>query len=354
MMILQTITSAFPERQMTQMDVWELLGSSKALERVSSGSARLLERVLKGDSGIDTRSFGYPDLERVFSASPDDLARGFEEAAPCLAGRALEKALVSAGMVAGDVDALFISTCTGYLCPGVTSHVAEQLAMREDACLHDLAGLGCAAALPMLRSAEGFLATNPGATVACVAVEICSAAFYLDDDPGQLISLCLFGDGASASLWSDAGRGWAVDGFSSLHLPQAREKIRFVKEGGGYLKNKLSPEVPDYSARAVERMWERSEGLPRLRPVLHGGGRDVLTAIEMRLGLAEDALAEERSVLRSQGNMSSPSVLVALERKIQNFQGQEGEGFWLCGFGAGFSAHAANLRAPSSHTQCQE
>ena len=46
-------------------------------------------------------------------------------------------------------------------------------------------------------------------TVAMIAVEISSAAFYIDDDPGVLISLCLFGDGASASIWEPSKRSWA-------------------------------------------------------------------------------------------------------------------------------------------------
>ena len=29
-----------------------------------------------------------------------------------------------------------------------------------------------------------------------ICVEVCSAAMYLDNDPGVLISACLFGDGA--------------------------------------------------------------------------------------------------------------------------------------------------------------
>ena len=45
-----------------------------------------------------------------------------------------------------DLDALIICTCTGYLCPGVTSYVSEQLGLRTDAYLQDLVGLGCGAA----------------------------------------------------------------------------------------------------------------------------------------------------------------------------------------------------------------
>ena len=34
-------------------------------------------------------------------------------------------------------------------------------------------------------------------------VEVCSAAFYMDNDPGVLVSACLFGDGAGAAVLSD-------------------------------------------------------------------------------------------------------------------------------------------------------
>ena len=33
-------------------------------------------------------------------------------------------------------------------------------------------------------------------------VEVCSAAFYMENDPGVLVSACLFGDGAAAAVLS--------------------------------------------------------------------------------------------------------------------------------------------------------
>ena len=98
-------------------------------------------------------------------------------------------ALERAGVRVNEIDALIICTCTGYLCPGLTSYVAEQLGLRPNAFLQDLVGLGCGAAIPMLRAASHVIAAQPDAVVACVAVEICSAAFYLDDDPGERTNL---------------------------------------------------------------------------------------------------------------------------------------------------------------------
>ena len=49
----------------------------------------------------------------------------------CSRGNALSKALERGGIDAAEVDALFLCTCTGYLCPGVSSHLAELLGLRR-------------------------------------------------------------------------------------------------------------------------------------------------------------------------------------------------------------------------------
>ena len=176
------------------------------LKSLKPRSLGLIEKILTNpDSGIARRNLALDAIEDSFGKGPEALNRTFEAEAPPLAASALTAALAKANLAARDIDALFVCTCTGYLCPGVTSHIAESMEMRDDVYLADLVGLGCGAAIPTLRAAHGFLAANPGAVVATVAVEICSAAFFVDDDPGVLISLCLFGDGASAAIWTADG-----------------------------------------------------------------------------------------------------------------------------------------------------
>jgi hypothetical protein len=54
------------------------------------------------------------------------------------------------------------------------------------------------------RELRAFLDANAkvGPHVLSICVEVSSAAMYLDDDPGVLISACLFGDGAGAAVLS--------------------------------------------------------------------------------------------------------------------------------------------------------
>lgn len=339
-MYLRSIATAVPPRSFSQQECWAAFQGEGLLDSLRPRSATLVEKVLtSGAAGIERRNFALRELGPVFSRGAQELNECFEREAPALAGDAVTKALQRGGLGAEEVDALFLCTCTGYLCPGVSSHIAELLGLREDVYLADLVGLGCGAAIPMMRAAQGYLAANPGAVVATVAVEICSAAFYLNDDPGVLISLCLFGDGAAAAIWTAEGKpgDWQAGAFTTTHRPQEREKIRFVNSGGK-LKNQLHRAVPGLAAEAVADLFSRREGEPN-QIIAHSGGRDVVEALE---GVLPFQLTETRAVLRDHGNMSSPAVLFALERRLAEARSEDHR-LWLTAFGAGFAAHACEI-----------
>jgi len=339
-MHLKSLATANPPNSYTQASCWNAISQDSILRDIKPRSATLLEKVLSnGTSGIAQRQFALASLEPIFSRDAQQLSEYFERESQAVAAAALAKALAAGGIEAGRLDALFICTCTGYLCPGVTSHVAETLGLRSDAFLADLVGLGCGAAIPTMRAAQGYLAANPGAVVATVAVEICSAAFFADDDPGVLISLCLFGDGAAAAIWSSEGAAgdWQAGHFTTTHRPAEREKIRFVNSGGK-LKNQLHRSVPALAAEAVAELYALRQGDPD-QVIAHSGGRDVVDALEAVLPFS---LTETRAVLHDHGNMSSPSVLFALERRLGKDLADDRR-LWLTAFGAGFAAHACEM-----------
>jgi predicted naringenin-chalcone synthase len=341
---LKSIASAFPEQFYTQPECAEMARISPHAEQIlTPNSQQLLQTILDGDSGISKRHFAIEDMTGVYDLDAGQLNRAYERHAPALAAEALASAMEKSGTAAAELDAVFICTCTGYLCPGVSSHVAEKLGLRDDAVLHDIVGLGCGAAIPTMRSASNFLTANPDATVGVIAVEICSTAFYMSNDPGVLISLCLFGDGASASIWSGSQTTESLlhcHGFRSKHIPEEREKIRFVNDGGK-LKNKLHRSVPAIAAETVAEMHAAAPA-PSIasrptRALTHTGGRDVLTAI--REQLPQYDLAETAHVLDQYGNLSSPSVLIALQHYLEETRPEAQENLFMASFGAGFSCH---------------
>ena len=339
-MYLQSLASAFPKYKFTQKESWEYASRSKHVANLKKRSQGVLEKVMCGNSGIHTRHLALKNPTDLFDLNAGELNQLYEQEAPALAEAALEKALKLSETSSSNVDALLICSCTGYLCPGVTSYVAERMNMRPDVYLQDIVGLGCGAAVPTLRAAHGFLAANPKATVAVIAVESCSSAFFINDDLGVLISLCLFGDGASTSIWrGDAeGTGYRAGNFDTLHLPEEREKIRFVNDNGK-LRNKLHRSVPKLAGQAVKQLYSnRTHDTPNV--MIHTGGRDVIEAVEETCQL--NSITDSREVLKNYGNMSSPSVMVALQHHLESSE-PNAENIWLSSFGAGFACHSFEL-----------
>jgi len=341
-MYLQSLANRVPETSLTQSECWDVFIGSSAPDMLKDRSINLIQKVLNGESGIEKRHFALPDLGQLFQLDAESLNAAFEREAPALALRALTDALDQAACLPAELDALIVCTCTGYLCPGISSYLAEQAGLRRDAFLQDIVGLGCGAAIPSLRSASYFLNAHPRSRIAVVAVEICSAAFYLDDDPGVLISACLFGDGASASVWTGehAQTRWHCNGFDLTHIPEDREILRFVNRYGK-LCNRLHKTVPEKAARAVAALFAKLDPGTVDRVISHAGGRDVILAIEA--AMPSYPLREASNVLRDYGNMSSPSVLFALEEHLSVCETEFPTNLWLTSFGAGFTCHACRL-----------
>ncbi len=350
-MFLTGLATAVPPRRFTQAECWAALQQAPQYPDLNARSRALLRKVFSGENGTATRHLAVTDLAEAFVLTPDALHARFARHAPALATQAAERALAVAQLTPAKLDAVIISTCTGYLCPGLTSHVSERLGLRADLLALDLVGQGCGAALPNWRTAEALLASGRAQNVLSVCVEICSAAFYLDNDPGVLISASLFGDGAGAAVLSvrPAGHGRRVEwkAAGSLLNPAERDSLRF-EQRDGMLRNILARQVPALAARTAENLLaEMLERFPLRRAevtgwILHAGGREVIAALQKRLALGKTDLGLSAAVLHDFGNVSSPFVLFVLERALA--QSAPGGWWWLSSFGAGFSCHGALLK----------
>ena len=349
-MFIVGLGTAVPPKSFTQSDCWDALQRADRPE-LTARTRAILQGILTHDNGIERRSLALDDLDEGFEIDPDTLHRRFVKNAPLLAAQAAARALEDAGLEAGAVDAVVISTCTGYLCPGLTSYVAESLGLRADAVHLDLVGQGCGAAMPNLRAAEALVASGRCENVLCICVEVCSAAFYLDNDLGVLVSACLFGDGAGAAVVSNrprAGRAsieWRAT--ASLHNPAQRDALRF-EQVGGMLRNILTLPVPKLAGQHARKVLDdvlAKEGVRREEIeawILHAGGRKVLEELQRSIGLSADDVSWSAAVLRQFGNLSSPFVFFVL-KAARDAHARPGW-WWMTSFGAGFSCHGALLR----------
>jgi alkylresorcinol/alkylpyrone synthase len=347
-MFIVGLGSATPPNRFTQRECWEALVGSAQFAALSGRSKAILKKVLLGENGIDSRYLAFEHLSEAFAIDPDTLHRRFARHAPVVAAAAARRALQSAGKKPDQIDALLISACTGYLCPGLTSYVSEAVGLRPDAVCLDLVGQGCGAAIPNLGTAAALIAGGAKTTLS-VCVEICSAAFYLDDDPGVLISACLFGDAAGAVVCSSEPEGarplkWL--GWQTSLDPKNRDLLRF-EQRHGMLRNVLDKSVPCLVVEQAREVLARGLAMNRLERrqvanwILHAGGRDVLAALRSGLELTDANIAHSVEILREYANISSASVILALQRALAH---NAPRGYWwLSAFGAGISCHGAFL-----------
>jgi alkylresorcinol/alkylpyrone synthase len=350
-MYLSGVGTATPVARYTKAECLVAFQASDWYARLDTRAHLIARTVLQRDNGIEARRLAVDTLAEVFRIDPNTLAQRFAANAPTLAADAARRALVQAGLQASDIDAVVVSTCTGYLCPGLSGYVVERLGLRTDVQAFDLVGQGCAAALPNLRLGYALLAANTCDNVLSICVEVSSAAMYLDNDPGVLISACLFGDGAGAGVLSrhppQGRRRIAWVDSTSLTVPAHRQALMF-EQRDGMLRNILSREVPMLAAQYAQKVLATVLARADLHTndisawIMHAGGRDVLLAIERGLKLKASDLDYSAAMLREYGNLSSAFVYFVLEAALA---AEAPDGWWwLSSFGAGFSCHGALLK----------
>jgi alkylresorcinol/alkylpyrone synthase len=173
---------------------------------------------------------------------------------------------------------------------------------------------------------------------------------YLDNDPGVLVSACLFGDGAGAAVLSakptERKRRIEWRSSSSVLEPGQRDALRF-EQRGGMLRNILTRPVPALAAEYAQTVLETELARAQLKVgdiaswIMHAGGRDVLQALRDRIGLSVDDLRYSAAILDEYGNMSSAFVYFVLKDALED--GAPPGWWWMSAFGAGFTCHGALL-----------
>lgn len=293
------------------------------------------------------RNFGFERPEELIDEDPDRRIGRYARWAIELSARAASQAMEEAKVLPEGVSYLIVNTCTGYLCPGISTYLIERLGLPARVKAYDLVGGGCGGALPNLQLASS-LVGGTGSTALCVSVEICSATFQLEDDLGLILSNALFGDGAAAAVVQAAPAGFRIEDSSSRYAPALREHIRYVHKRGA-LHNRLTTRLPalirkEASAVLLELLSSASLGKGQIRHwALHPGGDKIINEIQEELGLSDTQLRATRKVLSEYGNMSSPTVLFVLKELLGDGM-ERGEICAMLAFGAGLSAHATLLR----------
>lgn len=314
--------------------------------RLTPRSLGLIRAVFSHPS-IRKRHFALEDPALVVDESPDQRIERFTEKSIELSSQAIIKALEQADVSIAEVRTLVVNTCTGYICPGISTYLIERLGFSRSTRVYDLVGSGCGGAIPNLQLAESLLKTDGGPVIS-VSVEICSSVFQMDNSLSLILSNALFADGAAAVVLSDKPAGFELISSAGLYMPEHREEIRFVHKQG-LLHNQLSTNLPDLVKKAASEVVAdllQSQGLELSdikKWALHPGGEKIINAVRDGIGMEEEQLTATRKILSEYGNMSSPTVWFVLDELVQKGI-SAGEYCVMVAFGAGLSAHALLLR----------
>lgn len=316
-------------------------------EKLSPRNQAIMSKILSHPS-IAKRSFAFNNPECLLNEDPDKRISRFTTWAIALSSQAIEKAIKDAGLTTKDISGLVVNTCTGYICPGISTYLVEKFGLSSQIRTYDLVGSGCGGAVPNLQIAELMVKENEKNIVLSVSVEICSATFQMDNDLSLIVSNAIFADGAAAAVIRSKPEGFEMIASSSYYLPEHRDSIRYVYKNG-QLYNQIAVGLPKLVKKAVSHAVMnllKSKSL-RIEDIkhwaLHTGGEKIIDAIKNEIGLSENKLQATRKVLAEYGNMSSPTVWF-VTKEILNNGVETGDLCLMVTFGAGLSAHTFLLK----------
>ena len=292
------------------------------------------------NSAIQRRYLSLPPLQ-------DDGTRAIEEQGQLLdkhkalavdmGARAVEACLKSVGASIDDIGHLTCVTSTGFLTPGLTALLIREMGVAPHCSRVDIVGMGCNAGLNALGVTSAWSAANPGQLALMVCAEACSAAYAFDSTMRTAVVNSLFGDGAAAiALTADdefpAVEGPRVLGFASHIITDALGAMRYDWDSDqGKFSFFLDPDIPyvvgAHAELVIDRLLARN-GLRRSdisHWLVHSGGKKVIDAVRVNLGLTRHDVRHTTGVLRDYGNLSSGSFLFSYERLVRENVATPGE-----------------------------
>jgi predicted naringenin-chalcone synthase len=335
-MVLAGFGCAHPEHALEQAEAAELHATFLGLDQARARTLRVLYRrsgvkrrhsaILEASDGpLEERQSFFPPARDAEDRGPPTGLRmeRYEAAAPGLAVEASGEALRAAGVCAEDVSHLVTISCTGFIAPGLDTRIVGTLGLPASTRRTHVGFMGCQGALNGLRVAESFVEADPGAVVVVCAVELCSLHFAYGWDPEMLVANSLFADGAAAVVGrapaAPSQGEWRIGACETLLMPDSAGEMTWRIGDHGF-RMTLSARVPDLielhvGAWLEEWLDRHGLGIDQIRSwAIHPGGPRILTAVEKAAGLDRAETRVSRDVLAGYGNMSSPTILLILQR----------------------------------------
>lgn len=236
---------------------------------------------------------------------------------------------------------LILVSCTGFEAPGLDQRLIGAAGLDPRLERTVVGFMGCNAAFHALKLARHIVRSEPSSRVLVLNLELCTLHFQETPSLEQALCFMLFADGCSAALVSAEAQGLELERFRQETLPDGAELITWRIGDDGF-DMRLSGQVPGAILRHLPAHL-RALGAPDAALwAVHPGGRSILDAVQLALGLPEAAMAPSRAVLHGHGNMSSATIMFVLARLLAA-AGQGRRGVAL-GFGPGVGVESLLFR----------
>lgn len=283
------------------------------------------------NGSINQRYLTLPDEHRRISGqseSQGELLKKHKVAAMEIGAQAIYACLDSLGATVADIAYLCCVTTTGFLCPSISALLTTELGITSNCVRLDVVGMGCNAGLNALNAAQSWAHANAGKLALLLCVEICSAGYVFDQTIRTAVVNSLFGDGAAAvALAARSGNSVAgspaIIKFHSYLISETVDSMRYDwDESHGKFSFYLDPNIPYVIGAHIEQTIDALLSDTGLRRsdikhwIVHSGGKKVIDAIKINLGLSYHDLRHTLGVLRDYGNLSSGSFLFSYQRLL--------------------------------------
>jgi predicted naringenin-chalcone synthase len=301
------------------------------------------------NSLIETRHLYMDPATFTPDETVDQLNDRWRRGAVEVGTAAVARAIEGAGWRRDDVDFLATTTCTGRVCPSLDAQIINELGLRSTIQRVHVGDTGCASAMVAMQQVSNHLRAFPDHRAVMVAVEICSAAYFLDDRLESAVAHAIFADGAGAIAISGDGAGPEIVEHRTMFRSEHLGAMGF-EYPGGRPRVVLSKDVRRIGAGMMKEMADAlmaGNGLKReavAHFVLHSAGRRVIEQVGKLMTLDEARLAHSRNVLQQYGNMSSATVVFVLDDLLRSREPVPGDWGLMIALGPGFAAEGALLR----------
>ncbi|MFJ6621529.1 3,5-dihydroxyphenylacetyl-CoA synthase DpgA [Kitasatospora sp. NPDC091335] len=351
-----SVGTAVPPEHYSQEELLDLFGITD--RRVRSvfllGSIRQRSLVLPPAA---------PDGTRL-RESQGDLLDKHKAWAVSMGSDAMSLCLKRIGADLSEVGYLCCVTSTGFLTPGLSALMIRELGMDWHTARADIVGMGCNAGLNALAVVGNWAAAHPGRLAVMVCSEACSAAYTMDSTMRTAVVNSLFGDGAAAvAVMADPGDGDGEEGpvrhlegprilkTASVTIVDAIDAMRYDWDRDqDRFSFFLDPQIPYLVGAHVEGVIDLLLDGTSLRRddvahwLVHSGGKKVIDAVAVNLGLTRHDLRHTITVLRDFGNVSSGSFLFSYDRLLQEDVVRAGDYGVLMTMGPGSTIESALIQ----------